>query len=104
MGGELRVGGPELGRPGPEHIPRPDRRTRRGAPPTGPAAADSAHGPNVPLKIGGRQHKLIKFRSVIHTERAGGGDAPDKMGLLNITDGKPQGLRRVWRCPTRRSC
>jgi hypothetical protein len=60
--------------------------------PTGPSAADAPLGANVSLEIGGRPPKLMQSRSVIYTERAGGGDAPDNMGLLNIEDGKPQGL------------
>lgn len=61
--------------------------------PTGPAAADAPLGSNVSLDFGGRPPKLVRSYAVTNPgEKVGGGDAPDRKGLLGIQDGKVEGF------------
>jgi hypothetical protein len=60
--------------------------------PSGPASEDERLGPNISLEIGGRPPKLMQSRDVVASEQIGGGGAPFHGKLLNIEDGKPEGV------------
>jgi len=52
--------------------------------PSGPAADDTRLGPNVTLEIGGRPPRLTTSFSVVDSESAGGGPAPDHGLVINF--------------------
>jgi hypothetical protein len=60
--------------------------------PSLPATPDESVGASVSLEIGGKPPKLVQSLEVLVSQRAGGGGAPDNMGLLNIVDGTPEGI------------
>lgn len=60
--------------------------------PSGPTGPTDRVGVNESFEVGGRPPKLFSSLDVLYSEKAGGGLAPDNARLLNIKDGKVEGL------------